>query len=537
MEKRDFYELAEANVKHFLPDEYQDAVFKLMEMEKMNEGKKVGLVVGLPGRSTVPLVYLDDYYEEYMKSRDATGEVERLAGLIQSVAFTDVGEDIDKFMKEDVREYEQVKRRLEVRICDAEDNAGFLAAHPHTMAGDFAATYAVRISEQASMPVTNENLELYGVSAERLHADAMEAESGRGFLLARMDECIEKVLLGEPMRNLFEDEVADPDQEPPSLGMYVLTNKQNALGASAILHGDVLKRAGEILGGDYIVLPSSMDEVVLLSGGESGFKGVTSEELTEMVRAINEMAVKPAERLSDKVQYYDFRNERLVNYKEYERMAKHLEPDEEKQPGPMSLTERQGAWNASKTNGMEGFVAYPVPKEFAEMGGKLPEDVQRYAYYMSRQGGVDYSVVLAIIEVESGYRPDMVKGTGDTGYMQLIGQWHEERMERLGCENLADPYGNIKVGIDFLAEKLEKHEGNYGKALMEFRYGELGARKHFFSKGKTTCKYVEDVMGVAERIEKELEKTRWAAAREGMSEERTKNTLNGKSRHVPVPRL
>lgn len=65
-----------------------------------------------------------------------------------------------------------------------------------------------------------------------------------------------------------------------------------------------------------MVLPSSVHEVIIVPAEEME---VTPQECRAMVREINDTTVRPEERLSDKVQYYDVANERLVGYEEHER--------------------------------------------------------------------------------------------------------------------------------------------------------------------------------------------------------------------------
>lgn len=153
------------------------------------------------------------------------------------------------------------------------------------------------------------------------------------------------------------------------------------------------------------------------------------------------------------------------------------------------------------------FRLYEIPQEYADAGGAFPDVMQQFTYIISRQNGVDYVVILAMIEVESGYRRDAEGQTGDVGYMQIVGKWHEDRMERINAEDLTDPFQNVRVGVDFMAELLRKYNGDYGKALTAYKYGNSGAYKCFFSKGIYKSGYSENVLAVAERIRTEMEET------------------------------
>ena len=41
--------------------------------------------------------------------------------------------------------------------------------------------------------------------------------------------------------------------------------------------------------------------------------------------------------------------------------------------------------------------------------------------------------------------------------MQISERWHLDRMNRLGVDDLFDPYSNILVGADYISELAEKH--------------------------------------------------------------------------------
>ena len=114
--------------------------------------------------------------------------------------------------------------------------------------------------------------------------------------------------------------------------------------------------------------------------------------------------------------------------------------------------------------------------------------------------GVDPALVLAVIEKESGYNPDSAGDNGRSqGLMQIWRSFHEKRMEKLGAANLYDPRDNVIVGIDILAEKLDKYE-DVEKALIAYNAGDAGAKKHYFSKGIYSNGYSRAVMKIAEKI-------------------------------------
>ena len=130
----------------------------------------------------------------------------------------------------------------------------------------------------------------------------------------------------------------------------------------------------------------------------------------------------------------------------------------------------------------------------------LTEDLQDIIIDTAGGRGVDPALVLAVIEKESGYNPDASGDNGRSqGLMQIWRNAHKKRMKKLGAVNLYDPRDNVLVGIDILAEKLEKYEDKE-KALIAYNAGDAGAKRHYFSKGIYSNSYSRAVMEIAEKI-------------------------------------
>lgn len=115
---------------------------------------------------------------------------------------------------------------------------------------------------------------------------------------------------------------------------------------------------------------------------------------------------------------------------------------------------------------------------------------------------IPVELVLAMIEVESTYRADAVSKAGAIGLMQVIPEAHEPRMNRLNCPDLLDPYQNVTVGMNYLAELIDKYDGNIHKALTAYHHGPTGAKDKFFGQGTYQTEYSLKVLETAEKIKK-----------------------------------
>lgn len=143
----------------------------------------------------------------------------------------------------------------------------------------------------------------------------------------------------------------------------------------------------------------------------------------------------------------------------------------------------QSATEIDSTTTSNPVVHYPVP---------LEQDLQDYIVSKSIEAGVSPCVVFGIIDVETygTFNPELVGDNGNSfGLMQIYRSCHEDRIQRLGIDNLYDPYQNVTVGIDLLGELLRSYT--------------IEETLNFYNSGSTTGAphYAELVMTRAEQIE------------------------------------
>lgn len=127
----------------------------------------------------------------------------------------------------------------------------------------------------------------------------------------------------------------------------------------------------------------------------------------------------------------------------------------------------------------------------------LEEELQLFIAGLCEEYHIQPELVLAVIEQESQYNPEAIGDSGRSyGLMQVQPRWHSERMQQLGCTDLLDPYQNVTVGIDILAEKLE---GGLEWGLMAYNGGNQYADS-MKSRGEVS-EYAEAVIMLAEELE------------------------------------
>ena len=101
----------------------------------------------------------------------------------------------------------------------------------------------------------------------------------------------------------------------------------------------------------------------------------------------------------------------------------------------------------------------------------LSHDIQDHIFEVCDEYGISPALVIAMIAQESDFRTGEVGDDGSsTGLLQVQQKWHQERMDRLGCTDLLDPYQNITVAVDYIAELKEINPDLYW-VLMAYNGG------------------------------------------------------------------
>ena len=128
---------------------------------------------------------------------------------------------------------------------------------------------------------------------------------------------------------------------------------------------------------------------------------------------------------------------------------------------------------------------------------------QKYIDGKCKSYGISTNVVMGCIRTESNFQTQIMGDKGKAyGLMQVQKQWHRARMKKVGATNLLDPYDNVAVGIDYLAELYKIYNGNWHKALMAYNGGHAYCKRRVRA-GLVNSPYSRRVMNYAEDFKKE----------------------------------
>lgn len=102
----------------------------------------------------------------------------------------------------------------------------------------------------------------------------------------------------------------------------------------------------------------------------------------------------------------------------------------------------------------------------------LSRDIQDHIFAECEKHNIQPAIIVAMIYQESKFDAYALGDDGrSAGLMQVQAKWHLQRMIELGCTDLFNPYQNITVGVDILAEQRNRYGGAMDKALTAYNRG------------------------------------------------------------------
>lgn len=151
--------------------------------------------------------------------------------------------------------------------------------------------------------------------------------------------------------------------------------------------------------------------------------------------------------------------------------------------------------SASPTGADATATVPPKPRLDASPTPSLPDELLARA---GRLFDLPVNLLRAVVQVESGGRPDAVSPAGAVGLMQLMPATARE----LGVENSKDPWQNIAGGAKYLARQLQRF-GQLEEALAAYNAGPGAVARHGgIPPYAETRNYVERVLDLKARFDR-----------------------------------
>lgn len=297
MEYQTFLKEIKRKLAEELPEDLEIQDFQAV---KNNGELKRGILLRRQRETAAPVIYMEEYFEEYCRGTGIENLTERLLRFYENVR-----EIPDPVLEaENLSDYEKMKRKIVFRLVNRESNKEMLGKVPHYVHGELAEIFyilfAVEKFHAVSMLITKEYLLEWGIDQEALRASARE--NTPRLLPPELKDIQEMLKEYFPGRETGTEEFFRGR-------MYVLTNVQRNYGASVLFYPGLLEETGKIWEEDFFILPSSVHETLLIPESKSP----SEKEMREAVYSINRTDVAREEWLSDHIYFYSRSKKQILD--------------------------------------------------------------------------------------------------------------------------------------------------------------------------------------------------------------------------------
>lgn len=279
-----------------------DEEVKLSTVLMTNDIESTGLLMRKKGQHIGIRFNVEDYYQNYLDHCGKEDFSDTARQLIEK--FREEVQDLDGVGEEvsmDIPDFARVKNRIYLKLINTERNSRLLKTAPHVPYLDLSAVFYI-YHPIGSILIQEEIMSMWDTTPDELYEIALgnmvkqqpaKFFSVREYLEGHEDFPQKEMIYGRELNT----------------SLYVLTNALDWNGASTILYPNVLETYANQYDCDWLVIPSSVHEVLLSPySSESEIKNVC-EVLTE----VNALLLEPDEFLSDHLYLYKRDKKKLIS--------------------------------------------------------------------------------------------------------------------------------------------------------------------------------------------------------------------------------
>lgn len=250
---------------------------------KNNGLSLTGVIMGDKGQIVKPIIYLENYYDQF---QDGANMEDLVENIVKTYKSTSLDLNMEYF-----KEYDQVEKSIYIKLINFEKNEKLLEKVPHKRWHDLAAVLYSSLEvegQKASILLYDTHLKLWGKTIDEIFQTAKSnMKRDVPVILKNLGE-----LLPLPAGPVI------PGEAPL---MFVLSIQGLRYGAAAILYSEEVKDLADKLQCDLLILPSSIHELLLLKDDHTR----EYEEYRMMVQMVNKTDLDPEELLSDSLYRYN----------------------------------------------------------------------------------------------------------------------------------------------------------------------------------------------------------------------------------------
>lgn len=273
----------------------EDTSVRIHTTLKNNGRIRTGLTISEEHVKIFPTIYLEEYYQQFLKGCSVDVIAESIVDIYRGVDFERVQQ------ANSIKDLETIRHKIVYKVIHTERNRKLLQTLPHIPYLDLSIVFYILFDVDetgiATVPIAYNLMNLWEIDLETLYD------------IARKNTPQLLPASFQPMHVVVEELTGiTPKEFPEKDILFVLSNSLRNFGACCILYDNVLLQIGEQLGESFYILPSSIHEVIIVPESECP----TEKDLNEMIYEINQTQMDLEEVLSDRVYRYDYKQRRLL---------------------------------------------------------------------------------------------------------------------------------------------------------------------------------------------------------------------------------
>lgn len=278
------------------------------KVQKNNGVELNGLTIAKKGASAAATVYMEDFYKEYLQEQTMGQVVAYLINLVSQYDLSGMNVDF-------LDDYKGVKNKLFFKILNKEKNRKFMHESPYVEYLNLILIPCCFVmqenGERGLVQTKNIYLDTWGISEDQLIEDTWENAR-------RISKCKFKSAIDIYMEYFKENmpDIPGIEEEMKAFmasyfaarnDILIATNTIEFYGASIIAFPENLETISQKVGGSFLVLPSSVHEVIIrpMTGR------INSREFSDMVKEVNRDVLDREDVLSDSPYFYDAHTKKL----------------------------------------------------------------------------------------------------------------------------------------------------------------------------------------------------------------------------------
>lgn len=302
MDIKEFFEY----IKKAIETEIPDITIQIGRKPEDDISHRTGIYIHKKGKNASPLLWLDYYHNKY---RNGKTQEEIIAEIIRDWKWA--LDHLAEIPEASVLDWEEAKEKVFLTLMSEEKRKCCQKEDIFTV--DFldlklVVRFCLHLSSKGiqSFPVTRKlALHRWGITEEELIRTAGD-NAVTMFPPSLRDMYQHLSTPHETRSNAGQGELIH-GEEPLADSLYLLFNCRGIYGASSICYDGLLPKLFCRFGRGFYVIPSSIHEMILFPDpSDPKEKSIFQpEELRKLIYHINRTELRPDERLSDSLYYYD----------------------------------------------------------------------------------------------------------------------------------------------------------------------------------------------------------------------------------------